>query len=659
MSKPVSTGGRHWPGALAHRGFRRLSLALLLSSFGDWLGFLATTALATQLVTGFDTKSYAVGAVLAFRLLPALVLAPVVGVVADRFDRRLTMVVADVIRFGLFLSVPLVGSLVWLFVATALVEVVSLVWIPAKEASVPHLAKEQLESANQISLFATYGTAPVAAVVFGVLGLMSVRTGQSAANLALYVNAGTFLFAAAQVFRIRDIPSRIEVSTSSEAIPTVANSIREGLRFAGTSPLVRGLLVGMLGALAAAGVVVGNGKLFTETILKGGEAAFALLFGSVFVGIALGVAIGPRLAGDMSRRRVLGPSIVGAGLCLGFMSVVPVLALVVIATVLLGAFAGMAYVTGLTLLGREVEDAVRGRTFGLVNSLMRIALLASVTVSPALAGVIGVHAYNGFDVNGVSVTLLLGGLLAITVGTLSYRTMNDLPGVPLYADLRARLRGRPSPGPRYPGVFVVFEGGEGAGKSTQVARLAAVIEERGREVVVTREPGATDVGARVRALLLDPTSELSDRCEALLYAADRAQHVATVVRPALERGAVVISDRYVDSSLAYQGAGRSLDWQEIAELSRWATQALRPDLTLLLDIDPTVGLARATGSPDRMEQESLDFHRAVRQGFLDLAAGNRGQYQVVSAALTPDEVHAAVVARVLPLVPPRPLVAAT
>jgi dTMP kinase len=647
----VNETGSRWPGALVHRGFRRLSLALVLSSFGDWLGFLATTALATQLVHGFETQSFAIGGVLAFRLLPGVLLAPVVGVVADRFDRRLTMVISDVLRFGLFLSIPLVGTLAWLLAATALVEVLSLIWIPAKEASVPHLAKEHLESANQISLFATYGTAPVAAVVFGVLGLLSVRTGQSAANIALYVDAGTFLFAAVQVLRIREIPSRTESTMSSEHVPTVVESIREGLRFARTSELVRGLLVGMLGALAAAGVVVGNGKPFTDSVLNGGEAAYALLFGSVFVGIALGVALGPRLAGDMSRRRVLGPSIVGAGLCLGFMAVVPVLALVVFATVLLGAFAGLAYVTGLTLLGAEVEDAVRGRTFGLVNTLMRLALLASLTISPGLAGLIGVHSYGELEVNGASVTLLIGGLLAVTVGILSFRTMNDRPGVPLRADISARLRRKPVPGRAYSGVFVVFEGGEGAGKSTQLRRLAAVLEARGLQVVLTREPGATEVGAKIRELLLDPATALSPRAEALLYAADRAQHVATVVRPALERGAVVLSDRYVDSSLAYQGAGRELDVTEVAALSRWATEGLRPDLTLLLDIDPRVGLARATGSPDRIEQESLTFHSAVRAGFLALAAMEPERYLVVRADQAPDVVHAAVVQRVLAAVP--------
>lgn len=652
-----SWNGWHWPGALAHRGFRRLALALVLSSFGDWLGFLATTALATQLVTGFDAKSFAVGGVLAFRLLPAVALAPVVGVIADRFDRRTTMVVSDLLRFGLFLSMPLVGTLPWLLVSTALVELVSLVWIPAKEASVPTLAKDRLESANQVSLFATYGSAPLAAVVFGVLGLLSVRTGQSAASVALYVNAGTFLFAAGQVFRIREIPTREQVRSQTELTPGLIASIREGLRFAGTSDLIRGLLVGMLGALAAAGVVIGNGKLFTETVLGGGEAAFALLFGSVFVGIALGVAVGPRLIRGMSRRRALGPSIVGAGLCLAFMSVVPVLALVVMATVLLGAFAGLAYVLGLTLLGGEVADAVRGRTFGLVNSLMRISLLLSVTVAPALAGVVGRRRVGVLgrviDVNGVSVTLLLGALLAMTVGVLCFRTLDDQPDVSFRSDLVRLVRRPARRTPSYPGLFVVFEGGEGAGKSTQVRLLAEALGQRGAEVVVTREPGATPVGSRIRALLLDPATELSARAEAMLYAADRAQHVATLVRPALERGAVVISDRFVDSSLAYQGAGRELPAEHVAELSRWATGGLQPDVTVLLDIDPAAGLSRATGTPDRIEQESLAFHVAVRQGFLDLAAADADRYLVVSATLPPETVHRLVMDRLGPLVPNR------
>jgi dTMP kinase len=338
------------------------------------------------------------------------------------------------------------------------------------------------------------------------------------------------------------------------------------------------------------------------------------------------------------------------------MSVVPVLALVVFSVLMLGFFAGIAYVLGLTLLGGEVEDAVRGRTFGLVNSLMRITLLASVAAAPAVAGAIGEHEYGDFNVNGVSVTLLVGGMLAIAVGFMAYRTMNDLPGVPLRQDLVGLISRRVKGEPAHPGLFVVFEGGEGAGKSTQVQRLAEVLRAEGYDVVVTREPGATPVGERIRALLLDPATVLSPRAEALLYAADRAHHVAEVIRPALARGAVVLSDRYVDRSLAYQGAGRALDGEDVAELSRWATDGLRPALTVLLDVDPSVGLARATGAPDRIEQESLGFHLAVRQGFLDLAGAEPHRYLVLPADDAVEGIHGAVLERVTPLLPERALV---
>ena len=652
-----------WPGALQSRGFRRLYLALALSSFGDWLGFLATTALAVALVEdrGFAAQAYATGGVRAFRLLPAVGVEPLGGALADRFDRRRLMVVTDVLRGLLFLSIPVVHSLLWLLVATLLVEVLSLFWIPAKEASVPNLVpREHLESANQLSLVATYGTAPLAALVYGVLGVaLGTRTGLGAPDLALYVDGATFLFAAVQVSRLTEIPRREEGAAAAQAPPSIVHSVREGVAFARSSPVVKGVLVAMLGALAAAGVVIANGKLFASTVLGGGDGAYGLLFGCVFVGIALGVGLGPRALGDLSRRRALGPVIVAAGACLAFMAVVPSLALVALATLLLGAFAGLAYVVGLTLLGAEVDDDVRGRTFGLVNALMRIDLLAVLAVAPPVAGLVGRRTLvlpggSSLLVNGVSVTMLGGGLLAVLVGLLSYRTMDDRPGVPLRSDLWALLHRRPS-APAFPGTFVAVEGGEGAGKSTQVHALAAWLREQGHEVVLTREPGSTPAGARLRELLLDPSSALVPRAEALLYAADRAQHVDTVIVPALERGAVVVTDRYVDSSLAYQGAGRDLAVEEVARLSRWATGGVRPDLVLLLDVDPEVGLARAgrVGRPDRIEAESLAFHRRVRQGFLDLAAAAPERYLVVPAEQPAEQVGQQLRERVGALLPAR------
>ena len=643
--------------------FRKLYTALVLSSFGDWLGFLATTALAAQLVDSFEGKAFATGGVLVFRLLPAVLFGPLAGAFADRWDRRTTMVVCDVLRFLLFLSIPIVGSvadrstaLLYLLVASFLIETVSLFWIPAKEASVPNIVgPERLEGANQLTLIATYGSAPVAAVVFGLLSLVSralgsgfeyFRTGP--VDLALYVNAATFLFAALTVARLQ-IPGGPRKAKGERT--SILASLREGLQFMGGTPLARGLLVGMLGALAAGGAIIALGRLFAETVLAGGDAAYALLFGAIFAGIALGVALGPRALGDLSRRRVFGPSIVGAGAALTFMSLVPNLFLATVATLLVGAFAGVAYVVGLTLLGLEVADEMRGRMFGLVQSLMRIDLLLVTATTPFIAGSIGVREGPlGISINGVSVVLLVGGLLAVVVGLVAHRQMDDRRGVPLRVDVARRLARR-DPEKSHPGTFVALEGGEGAGKSTQLLLLETWLRERGHEVVVTREPGATPAGARIRELLLDPTATLSPRAEAMLYAADRAQHVAQVVRPALERGAVVLTDRYVDSSLAYQGAGRELVRDEVARLSKWATEGLKPDLVVLLDVDPVLGLRRAGDSPDRIEAESLDFHRRVREGFLELAGQDTGRYLVVAADVPVEHVHEAVRTRLQALLP--------
>jgi dTMP kinase len=425
----------------------------------------------------------------------------------------------------------------------------------------------------------------------------------------------------------------------------------------GRTPLARGLLIGMLGALAAGGAIIALGRLFAESVLGGGDAAYGLLFGSMFLGIALGVALGPRLLGTLSRRRAFGPAIVGAGASLVFMALVPVLALAVMATVAVGAFAGLAYVVGITLLGLEVEDELRGRMFGLVQSLMRIDLLLVTATTPFIAGVIGTREVEvgplELSVNGVAVVLLVGGVLAMVVGVVSLRQMDDRRAVPLRTDLVSLLRRRHHVPSGLPGTFVALEGGEGAGKSTQLRLLEAWLTEQGHDVVVTREPGATAAGARVRELVLDPASRLSPRAEALLYAADRAQHVAEVVRPALARGCVVLTDRYVDSSLAYQGAGRELDRDDVAKVSRWATEGLVPDLVVLLDVDPAVGLqrARASGSPDRIEAESLAFHGRVRAGFLDLAGQAPERYLVVDASDGPDVVQEAVRRRLAPLLP--------
>lgn len=199
------------------------------------------------------------------------------------------------------------------------------------------------------------------------------------------------------------------------------------------------------------------------------------------------------------------------------------------------------------------------------------------------------------------------------------------------------------------GVFVCFEGGEGAGKSTQSRLLREWLEAAGHRVLLTFEPGDTAVGKRVREIVLDPaTGDLSDRTEVLLYAADKAEHVDTVVLPALERGEVVITDRYVDSALAYQGAGRALAVSEVELVNRWATRDLRPHLTVVLDLEPEVGLGRFA-ERDRIEGESVEFHQRVRAAFVAMAEADPEHYLVVDARLPVDEIADRIRGRLAPM----------
>ena len=198
------------------------------------------------------------------------------------------------------------------------------------------------------------------------------------------------------------------------------------------------------------------------------------------------------------------------------------------------------------------------------------------------------------------------------------------------------------------GLFITLEGGDGAGKTTQSELLAGWLEERGREVVRTREPGGTTLGVELRKLLLHGDA-VDPRAEALLYAADRAQHVATIVRPALERDAVVVQDRYIDSSLAYQGAGRVLDVDDVRRISEWATEGLQPQLTVLLDISPEAAAERRVsrgGTADRLESEAVEFHQKVRESFRALAKVDVHRYLVVDATLPADELHMQIIGRV-------------
>ncbi len=199
----------------------------------------------------------------------------------------------------------------------------------------------------------------------------------------------------------------------------------------------------------------------------------------------------------------------------------------------------------------------------------------------------------------------------------------------------------PAVGARQTGVFIAFEGGDGAGKSTQVRLLAEALRAAGHDVLETRQPGGTDLGTALRDLVLHG-DHVSPRAEALIYAADKAHHVDTMLRPALEAGRVVLTDRYVDSATAYQGGGRDLGADEVANLQQWAVGGLVPDLTIVLDVSPQAGRQRRGDVHDRLEAEGDAFHQAVREHFLALAAADPQRYLVVDAGATPEQIHAAV-----------------
>ena len=657
-----SRGMRHAPAhslaaVLRIPDFRRLWIGLGLSSLGDWIGLLALTALANELAgPSYAMKNFAIAGVLFLRVLPALVMGPIAGYIADRLDRRRTLIWGDYVRGVLFLTIPVVGTLWWVFVATILIEAVTLVWLPAKDATIPNLVpRHRLEAANQVSLATTYGSALPAAAIFTGLTLVEKLYRQlvgdrvpDAVDLALYFNAVSFVVSGIVIATLKGIP-RGPADTTHEG--SVVKVVLEGWRYVGRTAVVRGLVIGIIGAFAAGGVVIGLARTYV-TDLGGGEPGYGILFGTVFLGLGLGMWRGPRLLKGLTRRRLFGLSLTGAGVLLFPVALAQQLEIVTALVLLLGFLSGVAWITGNTLLGLEVPDELRGRTFAFVGSMIRLSLALVLATAPLIAGLIGTHTPEvlgqELTYNGAAFTFLIAAFVMTAVGVAAYRQMDDRKGIPLMKDLRNAFTG--SPGVyTTTGVFVALEGGEGAGKSTQARRLSEWLQAAGYDVLLTHEPGDTDVGQKLRRIVLDPaTGAISDRTEALLYAADKAEHVERVVAPALARGAVVITDRYVDSTLAYQGAGRDLADGEVEQIARWATADLRPHLTVLLDLPPQAGLTRFEGR-DRIEGESMEFHERVRQAFLRLASSQPEHYLTVDARLPVEEIVSAIRKRLEPM----------
>ncbi|MEV7958484.1 dTMP kinase [Streptomyces sp. NPDC088252] len=673
---------------------KRLWSAQLVGGIGDALALLVLVLMSLQAAVlegsfgaGYRGAAFAVAAVFGARILAtllfgAVLLGPLTTLTAPGgpLDRRWLMIGTDGLRLGLLVVAPLWidwmpdKALMMILITVFVVGASERLWTVAKDGAAPALLPapppegaavrplpDHLDALRRLSLRTDFAAVPAAAAVLLIATLIGNLLGSGLewfslhqAALGSYVAAGLFSASISTLYFL-------ELPGSQTPRP---RSPLEGLRRPSTGsgpdkgrtgavPLIVGASAAVAGAIAAAAAVA----VLHAAELGGGPAAFALLV----LGLTGATGVGIRTAGKvlpaLSRRRLLALAIAVTGVALLAMGLVPDTATVLMIAVLAGYAAGVAAHTGHVLVDQETEEFRRARTTEHLQAVVRVLIALGALAGPLLAAAIGTHRLTSggfvFAHGGAAFALMLIGALLLPVAVIVLARTDDRSGVPLRRDLREALRGGdPAVAPAPTGFFLALEGGDGAGKSTQVEALADWIRAKGHEVVVTREPGATPVGKRLRSILLDVSSAgLSNRAEALLYAADRAEHVDSVVRPALERGAIVISDRYIDSSVAYQGAGRDLSPTEIARISRWATSGLVPHLTVLLDVDPETARERFTEAPDRLESEPPEFHARVRSGFLTLAAADPTRYLVVDAGQDPEAITTVVRHRLDQLLP--------
>ncbi|MDG9702763.1 dTMP kinase [Streptomyces sp. DH37] len=700
---------------LRHAPLRRLWGAQLAGGIADALALLVLVLLVLQAAVtvpatggapvlggGYRGVALAVAAVFAVRLLAtllfgAVLLGPLSSLTASSsgaLDRRWTMIGADGVRLALMIVAPLWIDwtpdkvFAFLLVTVFLTGVAERFGAVAKDSAAPTLLPapppegaavrplpDHHDTLRRLWLRTGFVCVPLAAAGLVAITLVSNLLGAGVAwftthqaALASYAAAGLFAASAVLLYFLHlpggDTPRprspleglrrpRTGRPEKGEDGRTVRKAVDKGRT--GAAPLLVLACACVAAAVAAAAALAA----LHAADLDGGPVLFGLFVLALTGGTVAGVRWAPHVLPALSRRRLLALSLALAGLALLAAGLAPDTTTVLLLLLLTGLAAGITANTGHTLLDEETEESRRARTTDHLHAVARVGVALAVVVAPVLAALIGPHRVESGDFvfahGGAAFTLMLVGALLLPVAALVLVRLDDRQGVPLRRDLREAFGGgaEPRQAPSPTGFFIALEGGDGAGKSTQVEALAEWIRSKGHEVVVTREPGATPIGKRLRSILLDVSSAgLSHRAEALLYAADRAEHVDSVVRPALERGAVVITDRYTDSSVAYQGAGRDLSPTEVARISRWATGGLVPHLTVLLDISPETARERFTEAPDRLESESAEFHRRVRSGFLALAAADPTRYLVVDAGLEPEAVTTVVRHRldqVLPL----------
>lgn len=425
--------------------FFHLWLTQVVSATGDWLGFLAIAALAAN-IGGQESGAAAVGVVMAARIVPGFFLGPASGVVADRFDRKRVMVVCDVGRAAVLVSLPFVNTIYGLVFASLVLECFTLLWTPAKEASVPNLVPpDHLTTANSLSLVAAYGTMPIAAGLFSLLAGFSqvlgridaldvLRTNQEA--IAFYVDAVTFLVSAFMISRL--VLPRIERRPLREKggridFGQAFRELKEGWSFIFINPVVRAVNVGLATGLIGGGMLVPLGPVFSSQVLNAGTAGFGLFIFALGCGVAVGVVLLSVFQRHIPKARVFAGSVFIAGISLIVAASMSALGPAALFVAILGVCAGSVYVLGFTLLHESVDDELRGRIFSALYTLVRFCVLIAFAVGPFLADLLGRLSRNLFDgrisvagigiaIPGVRLTLWLAGLIIMGAGVLAFRS---------------------------------------------------------------------------------------------------------------------------------------------------------------------------------------------------------------------------------------------
>jgi dTMP kinase len=426
----VDAPRREWnlagPRLLGSTSFFRLWLAQVVSSLGDWIGLVAVLSLAARV--GGKSPEAAVGIVMSARMVPGFFLGSVGGVLVDRWDRKRVMVTCDVGRGFVLATLPFINSILGLFLASLLLEVLTLLWSPAKEASVPNLVPTtRLTTANSLSLAAAYGTFPIGSALFASLTKVAEFVGHHAGplgflelnqeSLAIYVDVLTFFTSAALIATLA-LPRNPSMRGRIDLGRTFTD-IKEGWQFIGTSPVVRAVMVGLGTGLIGGGMVAPLGPTFANRVLHAGPAGFGLLLTALGVGVAIGVVGLSTFQKRVPHAEVFPPAVLGAGAALMVAASMSSLGLTMLFIGGMGVCAGAVYVLGFTLLQQNVEDELRGRIFATLYTLTRLCLLISLSLAPLAAGLLD----NVSSVPGVRVTLWVGASIILLAGVLALRTL--------------------------------------------------------------------------------------------------------------------------------------------------------------------------------------------------------------------------------------------